>query len=156
MKIIVFSDSHGRTSLMRDVMIAHPDAELFVHLGDGNAEFVRLADELSRPAFSVRGNCDMFTSGVPDTATLELGGYRIMLTHGHLFSAKSGTYALIREGMARNADLVLFGHTHRPLERTVDLGERYMTLFNPGSVGIGESYGVVELLPAGILCSVVE
>lgn len=80
----------------------------------------------------------------------------VMLTHGHLFSAKTSLSALIDEGRARRADLVLFGHTHTPLEKTVEQDGHYMTLFNPGSVGMGGSYGVVELLPAGILCSVVK
>lgn len=39
MKIIVFSDSHRQSKIMRGVMLDRSDAELFVHLGDGNSEF---------------------------------------------------------------------------------------------------------------------
>lgn len=156
MKIIVFSDSHRQSKIMRGVMLDRSDAELFVHLGDGNSEFSYLAAELGVPTFAVRGNCDLFTSGVPDTATLELGKYRIMLTHGHLFSAKTSLSALIDEGRERRADLVLFGHTHAPLEKTVEQDGRYMTLFNPGSIGMSGSYGVVDLTDHGILCGIAD
>lgn len=156
MKIIVFSDSHRQSKIMRGVMLDRTDAELFIHLGDGNSEFSYLASELGVPSFAVRGNCDMFASGVPDTTTLELGKYRLMLTHGHLFSAKTSLSALIDEGRARRADLVLFGHTHTPLEKTVEQDGHYMTLFNPGSVGMGGSYGFVELTDCGILCGTAD
>ena len=35
MKILIFSDSHGRSANMLKAIEYHPDAETLLHLGDG-------------------------------------------------------------------------------------------------------------------------
>ena len=57
--------------------------DLILHAGDLNS--VSVLDELQRiaPALAVVGNADLFGTGLPQRRTVEIGGRRIGLTHGH-------------------------------------------------------------------------
>lgn len=146
MKLIVFSDSHGHSGPMRRAAELHPDADLFLHLGDGNRDFERLCDDHSLPHEAVRGNCDLGAYDVPTTRLLDLSGCRILLTHGHEYGVKYTLTDLIRAGRAQNADLILFGHTHIPLcSYHAEDGQRGIHLLNPGSIGYNSSYGIVRI-----------
>lgn len=56
-----------------------------------------------------------------------------------------------------NADLVLFGHTHIPLERYIPTEDGGFYIFNPGSIGRSfdgkSSYGIINITDKGILLS---
>ena len=71
------------------------------------------------------------------------GGVRIFATHGHLFNVKydPSLSELVRE--AKDADVVLFGHTHSAHREKRD----GMEILNPGSIGRGArpSYGVIMI-----------
>ncbi len=141
MKIIVFSDSHGMIAPMKQAVQLHPDADLFLHLGDGCREFERMCQQMGINGQAVRGNCDMGAFDTPVTRTLEMGGCRIFLTHGHEFAVKYTLTDLISAGRREGAHLILFGHTHSPL---CSYGEG-IHLLNPGSIGFSHSYGVVQI-----------
>jgi len=134
MKILVLSDSHRKvSSLLTAVEREQPDAVF--HLGD----LVEDAQELSYayrkiPLYNVEGNCDAWSAGpgTPATMLQKLGGVRFLLTHGHLFQAKSGTGALLQEGRRRKVNAVLYGHTHIPLVQQEPDG---LWLINPGTIG---------------------
>lgn len=134
MKILVLSDSHRRVgNLLSAVEQEQPD--MVFHLGD----LVEDAEELSYacpklPLYNVQGNCDAWSAGpgVPATMLRQAGGARFLLTHGHLFHAKSGPLALLREGRRLKADAVLYGHTHLPLVQQEPDG---LWLINPGTIG---------------------
>lgn len=152
MKIIVFSDSHGRLDLMIAAMEEeHPDRIFF--LGDHERDGQRLAALYPEvPASIVRGNCDY--SGGTAELMVELDGVRFLLTHGHLHRAKQG-YALLREaGREALADMVCFGHTHQALNERSGVW-----LFNPGTIGgpYGQrtSYGVIRV-GNGILTATIK
>lgn len=151
MKLVVFSDSHGRYRKMQSAAALHPDAEAFIFLGDGERD-VRIAFEGCRtPVVSVVGNCDgIFSLGEksPAECVLELGEKRIMCMHGHLHGVKYGLSAAAAYAAKKDIDLLLYGHTHCPLETR----ENGVILFNPGSIGEG-SYGVVHIEGGQILCS---
>ena len=74
-------------------------------------------------------------------------GHHIFITHGHYYYVAMSEERLKEEARARGADIVMYGHTHRPsLTRDVDL----ITL-NPGSVAFPRqesrrpSYMIMEL-----------
>ena len=75
--------------------------------------------------------------------------------------ASAITDALRFRAAQKGADVVLFGHTHEPYLHTVAAGERVgertlsrpMTLFNPGSIGYGGSFGHLLLTGETILLS---
>ena len=144
MKILVFSDSHDRL----DWMIAAVEAEKPNHvffLGDHERD----GWDLSRiyptvPLNAVRGNCDWGPGA--EEWLVELEGVRFLLTHGHLYGVKTGYSRLSDAALRTGADVVCFGHTHRPVNEISPTGVR---LFNPGTIGgpHGQSttYGVIHV-----------
>lgn len=130
MKIVVFSDSHGKL----DWMIAAIEAERPNHiffLGDHERDgwdISRLYPEI--PVNAVKGNCDWGTG--LDEWLVELQGVRFLLTHGHLYGAKSGYGRLLAAGEHSGANMVCFGHTHSPL---MNCAVGTIKLFNPGTIG---------------------
>lgn len=161
MTLLVLSDSHGRADRVRAAMALNPDAAAVFFLGDG----LRDLPEADRcPILPVKGNCDVFTLFDVDPAPEErlefFGGKRILSMHGHTRSVKSGIMGAAAAGLEANADIVLFGHTHTPLEYRIPAGEkmfgrvleRPLYLFNPGSIGAGE-FGVITLQNGEVLLS---
>ena len=129
MKILVFSDSHGRLGLMLDAVEKERPRRIFF-LGDNYRDGEDLAAAYPDiPVDMVKGNCD-FCPG-PDELLVEAGGVRFLLTHGHRYHAKSGTDRLVEAGKQMGAAVVCFGHTHQAL----NMPERGVWLFNPGTAG---------------------
>lgn len=156
MKLIVFSDSHGVNYGMMEAMTLHPNADCYLHLGDGAPDFVALCQGRGLPCAAVRGNCDL-GSELPAELTLNFGGFNFYLTHGHLWQAKFSTAGLRSRGREENADVILFGHTHEAFTDYDSTGERPYYLFNPGAVGRSygtkPSYGVIEIKGKNLLVS---
>ena len=162
MELLIFSDSHGRTDAMRDVIarqIHRPHAILF--LGDGLRDVDSLEDGQT-PWYAVRGNCDWFGGERPEEIVMALSGHTLLLTHGHKYAVKSGTGALLAHAAQVGADLVLYGHTHMPHLQRIEAGEivsgaplkRPIYLFNPGSIGgYDASFGTLTLRENGALFS---
>ena len=142
MRILVLSDSHGCVDPMQQcVELVQPQAIL--HLGDCVRDAQRL-EELypDIPLLGVPGNCDYGGLDQPERLT-ELGGVRILMMHGHTRHVKSGPMAAMYAARECGADILLFGHTHRrELVRGVGTAA---TVFNPGSLRDGGSYGVITI-----------
>ncbi len=104
-------------------------ANLILHAGDVCT--AGLLDELSgyAPARVVRGNNDgpdVAAWGAPETLELELAGLAVAMVHDS--GPAAGRRARLRRRFPA-ARLVLFGHSHIPLDQAGD-GIR---IFNPGS-----------------------
>ena len=143
MEILVFSDSHGRSDKINEALsrqIKKPDAIIF--LGDGLRDMMN-AEKGDCPVYSVRGNCDgLIVSYSPDERCLILGEKRIFFTHGHRYGVKSTLTPLLSEAAKRDADIVLYGHTHEGYERELQSDNEYgiklqkpLYIMNPGSIG---------------------
>ena len=117
-----------------------------VHLGDHLSDAEDLSFAFQEPDFYyVPGNCD-YAPTVPPSLTLEFDGVRVFLTHGHLFGVKTGLTRLLLEGKRVGAQLVLFGHTHRPYLAEHD----GVWLLNPGSCSAMQgSYAVLTVENGG-------
>ena len=154
-EILIFSDSHGAASRMRQVITAHPDASHILFCGDGLSDLALVEKDLPVRVFlSVKGNCDGMLSffDTPTERTVTLLGHRIVMMHGHTYGVK-GSYGIAAAHAAEEgADILLFGHTHIPYEGWLDVGEKRIQLFNPGSIGKG-SYGVLTIRENGCLLS---
>ncbi len=158
MTVLVFSDSHGRTSKMISAFekqIKKPDAVVF--LGDGLRD-IAYCDFGDIPKFYICGNCDIYSSfgGIygEDEISVTLGGKRFFMAHGDRYNVKSSLAPIVNAGIKKEADIILFGHTHIPLEKYIPKGEsefgiemkKDIFLFNPGSVGSAESsWGIIEI-----------
>jgi len=139
MKILVFSDSHGMTASMCDaVMFHHPDAVL--HLGDHSDDTVELRMLFPEtPIYAVRGNGD-YGASEPLTMELVFEDVKIFMTHGHTYRVKLDPSGLINSALCSGAKMLLYGHTHVPMWDVAD----DMIILNPGSVGYGGTYAVLD------------
>ena len=122
----LISDTHG---LVRpEVFGALEGVELILHAGDVGGHHV--LDELSAiaPVRAVYGNTD--SPGQPGLAAdigLRIEGLTIHVSHGHELGQPTPDRLLARY----SADVIVYGHTHRPLiERA---GTRLVV--NPGAAG---------------------
>jgi len=128
--LTVVSDTHARESHRLDgrTLEAVREAEFVVHAGDFTTEAVldAFVDEAGRFA-GVVGNNDSapVRDRLPTKRVVESEGIRLVVVHGHEHSET----ALSMLGRQEAADLVVFGHSHRP--GVHDAGD--VTLLNPGS-----------------------
>ena len=142
----MLSDSHGSTGNILEAIEKHSNAEVVVFLGDGESDFENAEYFLrDKRVIGVAGNCD-FRSDNPFCEITAVGGKRIYCTHGHEERVKWGLGELISRARAEKADIVLYGHTHTPVN-TYDDG---LYIFNPGSLRDG-SYGVIDITPSGVM-----
>lgn len=147
------SDSHGDYNHPRRAVMTHPEAEVIIHCGDGEDQVENLRMEFpDKAVYCVRGNCD-WGSTKPLQETLTIEGKKIMFTHGHIYNVKSGIYRIVYEAREQGADILLFGHTHMPLNEYED----GLYIMNPGSInGYFASYGMIDITPQGIVTNIVE
>jgi uncharacterized protein len=121
----LISDTHGM--LRTDVIEAFAGVDRILHAGDvGDGVLEELA--LIAPVRAVCGNVD--DPGDPRLAKEIdeiIGGVRVHVSHGHELGVPSPDRLL----EAYNADIIVYGHTHRPL--AVHAGRRWVV--NPGAAG---------------------
>lgn len=139
MKVLVFSDSHGKLEYMhRAIMSEKPDHIL--HLGDYVRDFQHIKEKFPQiPMTNVPGNCD-YGDPAPESQTIVLDGVRIYMTHGHVYQVKNMYLRAIYAALEQDARILLFGHTHR----AECFEEKGLWALNPGAAGQG-SYGILEL-----------
>ena len=134
MNIVAISDTHAprRWKCCPPAVAAHlRGADLILHAGDVCTASV--LDELAAyaPVHAVLGNNDgpavaAWTGGVPETLRLDLDGLRVAMIHDS--GAATGRLRRMRRRFP-DADLVVFGHSHIPLDESGD----GLRIFNPGS-----------------------
>ena len=122
----LISDTHG---LVRpDVHTALAGVELILHAGDVGGDEILDELELIAPVRAVYGNTDI--PGNPrlaESIELTIDGVRIHVSHGHETGSPTPAKLLARY----DADVIVFGHTHRQLIANAD--GRWVV--NPGSAG---------------------
>jgi putative phosphoesterase len=122
----LISDTHG---LLRPrVYEALSGVELILHAGDVGGQDILTELRLIAPVKAVFGNTD--PPGDPELVSeilVEVGGKRVHVSHGH--EVGSPTPAALAERY--DADVVVYGHTHRQLVTEVD-GRLFV---NPGAAG---------------------
>jgi putative phosphoesterase len=146
MRLGVISDTHGL--LRPEVFEAFAEVDHIVHAGDVGS--LNLLDELRAvaPVTAVYGNTDgvELRSALPKVATLQLEGFDIVVTHGDQLGTPT-PQAL--NAAFPEAQIIVYGHTHRPLLTLVDV---VVTVMNPGGAGarrfnLPPSVGILELEP---------
>ena len=158
---LVISDSHGRADLLlRAYERVRADVVLF--LGDGQRDLNVIPDDVTLR--TVRGNCDWSNAlNAPLVRVEEIGGYRIFMTHGHVQGVKWSIDEAVASAAAAGADVLLYGHTHIPFEKTYPMGakcaetvlKKPLLVVCPGSIGEPPdgipSFATLTLAPAGVL-----
>ena len=167
--LLVVSDTHGNCRALEEVLKKqfqisekHRPTPL-VHLGDGIADVEKCEISKRFCPHIVKGNCDGFfySQFYEEECFFELEGYKILIMHGHTRSVKYGINDAAVFAAKNGADLLLYGHTHSPVNYTIEKGyaigdfvlEKELTVFNPGSLGQKASFGSVVLDGHGIICS---
>ena len=128
-KIMVVSHTHGHHENFRKALRTEGNIDLLIHLGDSEGEEDYIAALTDCETVIVAGNCDYF-SRLDKEMMLQLGSKKAFITHGHYYSVSLGTEVIIDEAVSREADIVMFGHTHKPVVEEED----GIMVINPGSI----------------------
>jgi len=136
MKILIVSDTHGKDGYLAHTIKKVEPVDLLIHLGDicGSEKYIRSIAPC--PVEMVCGNNDFFT-GLPKEKLITIGDYTVLLTHGHKYGVYYGTDQIKEAARARQADMVMFGHTHVPV---IDLNDDVWAI-NPGSMSLPRQSG---------------
>ncbi len=150
MRIGVVGDIHGNYYGLKQAVSEMGSIDMLFFTGDGFRDISRLQAETDVHIIGVIGNCD-FYSNYPPEQLLNLDGHKILLTHGHLYGVKTDLNRLGMAARNKGAELVVFGHTHMPLNSAW----QEIKLFNPGTLSRersyrGTSYGIIEISDRGI------
>jgi uncharacterized protein len=144
----IISDTHGL--LRPEVFQVFKQVDHILHAGDVGDAQILIELEALAPVTAVYGNVDPpeIRARLPQVATVELDGFAIIVTHGDQYGHP--TPAQLHDAFPR-AEIIVYGHTHKPLLELVD---RTVTVMNPGGAGqprfgIRPSVGILEL-EAGI------
>jgi putative phosphoesterase len=126
MLVGLISDTHGL--LRPEAFEALAGVEMILHAGDVGGHAILAELGAIAPVRAVYGNCD--PPGQPGLASdlgLQIEGVTIHVSHGHELGRPTVERLLARY----DADVIVYGHTHRPLiERS---GQRLV--INPGAAG---------------------
>lgn len=146
MRLGIIADTHGM--LRPEVLKVFAKVDHILHGGDvGSVELLDALGKLA-PVTAVYGNVDGLEvrSRCAQVARLELDGFTVAVTHGDQYG--SPTPELLHREFP-DAEILVYGHTHRPLLELVD---KTVTVMNPGSAGavrfgLPPSVGIMELEP---------
>jgi hypothetical protein len=146
MRLGIIADTHGL--LRPEVFSLFAGVDRILHAGDIGPVSLLTELEAIAPVTAVWGNTDGFDvrRDVPEVVEMELEGFRFLLLHGHQFGVP--TPGKLNRAYP-DAEVIVFGHTHRPLLTTVDT---VVTVMNPGGAGhrrfeLPASAGIMELEP---------
>jgi putative phosphoesterase len=146
MRLGVISDTHGL--LRPEVFDAFSGVDHILHAGDVGNMGILAKLEAVAPVTAVYGNTDGvdLRSALPRVAKAQLDGFDIVVTHGDQFG--SPTPEALNAAFP-DAQILIYGHTHRPLLTVVDV---VVTVMNPGGAGarrfnLPPSVGILELEP---------
>ncbi len=135
-KILVVSDTHRKDENFYRVVEKESPVNLIIHCGDTEGSETQMQQLAGAPMRIVRGNNDFFCS-LPDEQVFEVWPHTFFVTHGHRYLVNMGSDEVQREAFSRGADVVIYGHTHRPIAAEID----GMYVFNPGSLSYPRQEG---------------
>lgn len=146
MRLGVIADTHGL--LRPEVLDVFRDVDHILHAGDVGPLDLLTELEALAPVTAVYGNTDGWDvrARLPVVARVELDGFRVVVTHGDQLGSPTPEKL---QAAFPDAEILVFGHTHRPILTLVDV---VVTVMNPGGAGarrfdLPPSVGILELEP---------
>lgn len=144
MRLGIIADTHG---LLRPAVFeVFKEVDHILHAGDIGVPEIVTDLEAVATVTAVYGNVDgpELRARLPQVAELELEGFTIAVTHGDQFGHP--TPEKLHSAFPR-AEIIVYGHTHRPLLALID---DTVTVMNPGGAGrarfsLTPSVGIMEL-----------
>lgn len=129
MRVLIVSDTHGRNNSFFSVVEKVKPVDMVIHCGDTEGSEYAISEAAGCPAEIVLGNNDFF-SDLPREREFTIGKYKVWLLHGHNYYVSVGMETLKQEARAKGVDIVMYGHTHKPV---IDIEDDLITI-NPGSL----------------------
>ena len=136
MNILVVSDTHDNIDGLVNFIKEMGQIDYLFFLGDYVEDGIILRDILGIPTTIVRGNGDHGRYDFNEDELVEIGGKRILATHGHNYNPSLGLQNLYYRALELEADIVLYGHTHLPKI----FKKESIILMNPGSPSYPRTY----------------
>lgn len=149
MKILVVADTHKNFEVLDLCVKKNPDADMIIHLGDGEHEFDDIRRMYPQKAMIyVGGNTDFGTHKTTHIATV--GKYKIFCCHGHTMGVHEGLSVLAATAKKQGCSVALYGHTHLYKTEIVD----GIFVMNPGSLDSPRNrnkptFGILEITDEG-------
>ena len=128
-KILIVSDTHGSNALYLALLDKLKPLDMVIHCGDTDGKDQTILMSPECPVYLVQGNNDFF-SDAPREQEFMVGRYKVFLSHGHHYYISMGNEIIKQEAVARGCDIVMYGHTHRPV---IDMSGPVIAV-NPGSL----------------------
>lgn len=136
MRILIVSDTHGNHRNLDRALEHVGEFDMLLHLGDVEGGEYYIEATAGCPVHIVSGNNDFF-SDLPYEQELQIGKYKVLMTHGHSYYVSMDTKRLKQAARERGIDIVMYGHTHRP---DIDLDGDVIAI-NPGSLSYPRQMG---------------
>lgn len=148
MKILIVSDTHRKDDNLKRVIEINQPLDMLIHLGDAEGSEGKIAGWVGENCDleMILGNNDFF-SDLDREKELNIGRYKVLLTHGHYYNVSLGVERLEQEARDRQIDIAMYGHTHRPFYEV----HNGIIILNPGSLsyprqeGRKSSYMLMEI-----------
>ncbi len=144
MRLGIISDTHGL--LRPEVFEVFKEVDQIIHAGDIGSMNLITELEAIAPVLAVYGNTDGFDvrSRLPSVIETRIEGLEFVVLHGDQLGSPNPE--LLHQAFP-TAEVIIYGHTHRPLLTTVDV---VVTVMNPGGAGarrfnLPASVGIMEL-----------
>ena len=131
MKIIIASDSHGNNKALDEIVLKHPDADMYLHAGDSEMDEYMIA-----PFETVLGNCDHF-SNAPNRKIIDTPYGKLLIQH----------YPTMPDDIIKQYNIKFFvhGHTHR----RENITKNGIAIICPGAIAFdrdGNDLSYMELI----------
>lgn len=136
MNVLIVSDTHKSHANLEKVLEQNKGIDMLIHLGDAEGREDYIEAIAGCPLHIISGNNDFF-SELPREKEFFIGSSQVFITHGHYYYVGMGEETLMEEARGRGADIVMYGHTHRP---ALTIEEDLITL-NPGSIAYPRQEG---------------
>lgn len=150
MRVLIVSDTHRHINNYLKVLKQVSPIDMVIHCGDAEGNEHLIGERAGCAVEMVTGNNDFF-SNLPREKEFLIGKYRVWLTHGHNYYVSMGNETIKQEAIARGMDIVMYGHTHKPV---IDIDDHIIAI-NPGSLtyprqeGRRPSYIIMDLEEGG-------
>jgi len=145
MRLLVLSDSHGHIERM-SLAAERVKPDIIIHLGDHITDAQKLQTQFPHMTLHmVKGNCDVNKAGENELIILA-EGVNIFMTHGHTYNVKMGLTSFVYRAQETEADIALYGHTHRAMIDQVN----GLYIMNPGQMErhdgtLSATYGIITI-----------
>jgi len=138
-RFLLFSDTHGSTGPLHQVLQMESPCDGILHCGDGLADLEGIHEKYNIPVYRVAGNEDFMYTDVPDRHLLVTDNCVMLMVHGHQWDLNPyydkefmyKKYSAMAEAASYDgARILIFGHTHK----TAIVCINGIWLINPGSM----------------------